>query len=198
MKLTCLWVVVFCSMILAWSGCTTDQADGPAKGTNQPCRLDELHLGDLVTITFSDLPGGVVLPESKARIKEDGTLTLPMNLSVLAAGRSLGVVEKEIVDLYVPKWYRQLSVTLKTEEKWYSVGGEVKQPGRQAYLGPTTVLRAIQSCGDFTDFAQRKKVELHRANGQREIVDCKKARTNSKYDLPVCPGDAIIVPRRLM
>jgi len=119
-------------------------------------------------------------------------------LSVLAAGRSLGVVEKEIVDLYVPKWYRQLSVTLKTEEKWYSVGGEVKQPGRQAYLGPTTVLRAIQSCGDFTDFAQRKKVELHRANGQREIVDCKKARTNSKYDLPVCPGDAIIVPRRLM
>lgn len=72
----------------------------------------------------------------------------------------------------------------------------MKSAARQIYVGSTTVLRAITSCGDFTEFANRRKVEIIRANGQREVMDCNKARKDpSKYDRPICPGDAIFVPR---
>ncbi|MBI5383366.1 MAG: SLBB domain-containing protein [Verrucomicrobia bacterium] len=160
-----------------------------------PCAVDELHPGDMVTVTFSDLaPPGI--PELRARVKEDGTITLPMNKSVVVTRKTIGMLEKEVVTNYVPHIYKQLTATIKAEDRNYSVGGEVKFPARQQYLGPTTVLRAIQSCGDFTDFASRKKVELMGADGSRIIVDCIKARKDSRYDVPVCPGDAINVPRR--
>jgi len=190
--------MLLCLAALLGGGCASDRSEmsGGKAATTNPCSLDELRPGDLVTITYSDLPPQAQIPEGKVRVKDDGTLSLPLNLSVLAAGKKIGVLEKEIVALFVPKYYQQLSVTLKTEDRFYSVGGEVKTAGRQVYLGPTTVLRAIQSCGDFTDFARRAKVELHRTTGQVLIVDCNKARKNPKLDLPVCPGDSVIVPRR--
>ena len=69
-------------------------------------------------------------------------------------------------------------------------------PGRQPYLGPTTVLRAIASCGDFTDFAKKQKVRLTHANGKSVIVNCIKAQDHPELDPPVYPGDRIHVPRR--
>jgi protein involved in polysaccharide export with SLBB domain len=182
--------------VLLWCGCATSKPPGGGRAAAKPCSLDELRPGDMVTITFSDLPAMATPPEQKVRVKEDGTLSLPLNQSVTAATKSIAVVEKEIVALYVPKFYRQLSVTVKTDDRWYSVGGEVKSPGRQVYLGPTTVLRAIQGAGDFTDFAKRSGVRIHRADGRLEIIDCKKAIKNPKFDVPICPGDAINVPRR--
>jgi protein involved in polysaccharide export with SLBB domain len=60
-----------------------------------------------------------------------------------------------------------------------------------------TVLKAIQAAGDFTDFGKKSKVEVIRANGHKEKpVDCYKAIKNPKLDLPIFPGDQVIVPRR--
>jgi protein involved in polysaccharide export with SLBB domain len=86
---------------------------------------------------------------------------------------------------------------VKPGERFYTVGGEVVAKSRQLYVGQTTVLRAIVSCGDFTEFANKRKVEIIRADGTREVMDCVKARKNPKFDRPVCPGDAIFVPRSL-
>ena len=183
-----------CLLALLVAGCATDGGDRGGDSKPKPCILDELRAGDMVTITYSDVPPPGI-PEQKVRIKDDGTISLPQNLSVLAAGKKVGVVEKEIVQL-LRKYYNQISVSIQPSERWYSVGGEVKSPGRIAYWGDTTVVRAIQSCGDFTDYAQRTKVLIHRANGQLEIVNCKKAIGNPKFDVQICPGDAILVPRR--
>ena len=79
----------------------------------------------------------------------------------------------------------------------FYVGGEVKNQGRISYIGPITVLKAIQSAGDFTDFAQRKRVKLTRLNGKTETINCIKAREDPRLDLPVFPGDTIHVPRRI-
>jgi protein involved in polysaccharide export with SLBB domain len=86
---------------------------------------------------------------------------------------------------------------VKPDQRFYSVGGEVYQKGRQLYIGKTTVLRAIASCGDFTEFANRRKVEITRADGRREIMDCKAALRDPRLDRPICPGDHINVPRSL-
>jgi protein involved in polysaccharide export with SLBB domain len=80
----------------------------------------------------------------------------------------------------------------------FYVGGEVNKPGVFQYLGETTVTKAIQSAGDFTNFANRGKVWLIRASGERIKVNCNKALENPSLDLPVYPGDQIQVVRRLL
>lgn len=181
--------------LLVLAGCVTDPNPNIA---NVPCSSDELQVGDLITVTFADLPPEKAVPDHKGRIMDDGTMNLPFIGSVKVAGKKAGAVQQDIHDRYVPRLYVQLTVTIKTEDRFYSVGGEVKAPGRQIHLGSTTLLKAIQSCGDFTEFANQRKVEIIRANGDRIIVDCKKARKEpKKYDVPICPGDSIHVPKSL-
>jgi protein involved in polysaccharide export with SLBB domain len=116
--------------------------------------------------------------------------------SVLAKGKTSGELQKEIQDKYVPKYYQRLVVTVKSMDSFYTVGGEVKMPGRQPWVGELTVTQGIQSAGDFTDFANKKKVQLVRANGTKIVVNCIKALENPNLDPKVLPGDKITVPRR--
>ena len=155
-----------------------------------------IRVGDSITITFADLPPNVLIPESRMRLAEDGNITLHMNFTVKAAGKTARQLEQEIRTLYVPKLYNYMTVTVKTEERFYFVGGEVKNPNRQMYFGPITVLRAIDTAGGFTDFANRGKIEITRQNGEKIKVEWKKAVKNPKLDPEVFPNDQIIVHRR--
>lgn len=184
-------VGAFLSLMLA--GCLTD---GPAGGTHFPSGPidDVFQVGESVTVTLTDMPNPP--PDHKDRIKENGTINLPLVGSVKAAGKKRADLEKEIHDLYVPRFYTRATAIVKPEERYYWVDGDVKTPSRQPYLGETTVLRAIASGGGFTDFAKRSKVQLTRASGGRPItVDCNKALRDPSKDLPVYPGDKIYVPR---
>ena len=91
----------------------------------------------------------------------------------------------------------RLTVTVSSPQRVFYVGGEVKQPGRQLYVGETTVTKAIQAAGDFTDFANHKKVKLIRQNGEVVTVNCVKALQDPTSDPAVYPGDQIQVPRRI-
>ncbi|MEI9962810.1 MAG: polysaccharide biosynthesis/export family protein [Limisphaerales bacterium] len=174
--------------------------NGPVNGAEGDSPLNasavaHFQIGDTVIVTLSGPPDPIVPHEEP--IKEDGTITMPYIGSVQALGKTSGQLQKDIHDLYVPKYYNQLTVTVKSsQDRVYYVGGEVKQPGRQLYVGATTVTKAIQSVGDFTDFASHT-VYLIRANGQRIKINCDKALKNPSLDLPVYPGDQIQVPRRL-
>lgn len=154
----------------------------------------QLAKGDMVKITFSGIDP-IPLPHEE-QIKEDGTITLPLINAVKAEGKTAGELQKEIRDKYVPDYYKRLTVIVTTDRRVYYVQGQVRSSGRQEYIGPTTVLKAIASAGDFTDFADRKKVHLTRTDGKRITVDCIKAAKDSTYDLPVFPGDKIEVPMR--
>jgi protein involved in polysaccharide export with SLBB domain len=116
--------------------------------------------------------------------------------SIKAVGKTAGELQTEIHDLYVPQYYVRLTVTVKAGDLIYYVRGEVKSPGREIYVGETTVTKAIASAGDFTDFASHT-VSLIRANGEIIKVDVDKASDNSTLDLQVYPGDQIVVPRRI-
>jgi polysaccharide export outer membrane protein len=157
------------------------------------------HIGETVSVTFSGIAQEELqqMPPSNQTINEDGTISLPYIGSVRAAGKTPGELQNYIHDLYVPKYYVRLTVTLTSQDRVFYVGGEVKTPGRQLYIGATTVTKAIQSAGDFTDFANRSKVWLIHSDGQRVKINCKKALEDPSQDLPVFPGDQIQVPRRL-
>ncbi len=67
-------------------------------------------IGDLVVVNLSGLPE--TIPPHEERIKEDGTITLPYIGAVKAAEKTPGELQNEIHDLYVPKIYSHLTVTV--------------------------------------------------------------------------------------
>jgi polysaccharide biosynthesis/export protein VpsN len=180
---------------LSLTGCSSDQVILP-DDKNGPALAEvaHFHVGDTVTVIFSGLP---MNPDQHLEpIKEDGTITLPDIGKIPAVGKTAGELQNEIHDRYVPKFYTHLTVTVSTGDRVYYVRGEVKVPGRQLYVGETTVTRAITSAGDFTDFASHNNVLLIRSNGQRIKVNVDKVMDGKTVDPAVYPGDQIEVERR--
>jgi polysaccharide export outer membrane protein len=155
---------------------------------------DALRVGEFILIEFS----GVDNPPARheERIKLDGRITLPSIGPIEAAGHTRGELEDIIRNLYVPRFYRQLTVIVRNEGRFFYVGGQVRNPNRYEYLREMTVLKAIATAGDFTDFAKKTKVLVTRADGRKLTVNCIKAIRDQKLDLPLYPDDSIFVPRR--
>lgn len=155
-----------------------------------------LQAGDAIIVVYNDLP--TLTPSFEGEIRPDGTITLIENKTFQAAGKTVSELEKEIRKTYVPAYYRQMTVQvrLKDEKRLYSVGGEVRSPGPKMYLGNTTVLKAVQAAGDFTDFAAKTRVTVTRRDGKQIKVNCNKALRDPTLDVEVFPGDTIHVPRR--
>jgi len=155
-----------------------------------------LRAGDTLVISFSDLPPPGI-PPITTELGSDGKITLPFNIIVQAIGKTTRQLEQEIRSEYVPKYYRYLTITVKTDLRFFHVAGEVKVPAAIPYRGDTTVLRAIGAAGGFTDFAKRSKVLLTRPDGKKYTIDADKALRDQSKDLPVYPGDYVYVPKRL-
>lgn len=155
------------------------------------------QVGDQITVTFSDTMEPP--PPHEERIKEDGTITLPMIGAVRALGKTPGDLQKEIHEKYVPKYYLRLTITVKyqAQELSYSVLGEVRVSGPKSYLGVTTVTKAIGAAGGLTDYASKRKVWLTRANGTKIKINYTKAVKDPKSDPQVFPGDSINVERSI-
>jgi protein involved in polysaccharide export with SLBB domain len=170
-----------------------------AKGGNPVANAGNasiLQKGDMVTISFTDIPPPG-MPEFRQRIPDDGKLSLPLlDTSVQAAGKTGYQLEQELKGLYVPRYFVRLTVSVKSDERWYYVGGEVRTANRYPFSGEITVLRAIDTAGGFGDFANRKKIELRRANGQVHMLNQNDVLKNPQKDLPVFPNDQIIVHKR--
>lgn len=196
MKLFVTRPFAFGLLLAVWilNGCATPPPTVATPGTT-PADVAHFHVGETVNVSFSGTPS-LIEPHDEI-IKEDGTITLPLIGSVRAVGKTAGDLQKQIHDLYVPTYYVRLTVTVKPGDLIYYVRGEVRNPGRQLYVGQTTVTKAIASAGDFTDFAKHSNVLLIRANGQSIRVDCDEAQRNPAKDPPVYPGDQIVVSRSL-
>jgi len=147
-------------------------------------------------VSFGGLPSPVERHEEQ--IREDGYFNPPyLGRPIKAAEKSIGELQAELQKLYVPDYFKSATVTVRRQDSYFFVGGEVKNSGQKPYLTEMTVLKAIQAAGDFTDFSKKTKIQVIRANGHKEKpVNYNKAIVNPKLDLPIFPGDQIIVPKR--
>jgi polysaccharide export outer membrane protein len=195
----CLFCLLLPVLALGLAGCasTSNNIDvmAPPKSDDpgDPA-VAKLHVGDTITVQLEGLIE--IIPPHEESIKEDGTITLNLIGHVKAAGRTAGELQNAIHDAYVPAYYTHVTVTVKTGDRVFYVRGEVHNPGRQIYVGQITVTKAITSAGDFTDFANRKKVWLVRAGGQRFRLNCNDILDGTAPDPQVYPGDQIEVTRR--
>jgi protein involved in polysaccharide export with SLBB domain len=208
------WATAFAAVLiaLAITGCSSDSGQVPVysgdaglTGTNTNAmasapgfEAEVLQPGDSLTIVYSDTPAPLMPWEGE--VNPEGTVTLLQNKTFKVVGLTRSELEKQIRDYYVPRFYKQMTVTIKPKQdtRFYYVGGDVRSPGRQVYLSRITILKAIQSAGDFTDFAKKTKVQLTRSGATKPIiVNCVKALQNPALDLEIYPGDRIHVPRKL-
>jgi polysaccharide biosynthesis/export protein VpsN len=153
-----------------------------------------IRVGESFLVTFQDTV--TPIPPVDVLVKENGKITLIYMKEFQAAGKTVGELEKDIHDAYVPIMFKNLTPLISLKERWYYVEGEVKVPGRQVYLSKMTVLQAIATAGDFTDFARKGSVKLIRANGKVFTVDTVEAQRNPELDLEVFPDDRVHVRKR--
>jgi len=154
--------------------------------------------GNVLLITFGDLPQP--LPPFDQKVKDDGSITLIYNKVFQAAGKRTGDLEKEIRDFYVPAYFINLTVVVRIsgDTRSYYVDGEVRAGGQRPYISSITVSKAIAAAGGFTDFANKRKVKLIRADGRKQIINCNQVLDHPELDPQVYPDDKIHVPRRLL
>ncbi|HNQ91022.1 MAG TPA: polysaccharide biosynthesis/export family protein [Verrucomicrobiota bacterium] len=194
-------------LALVLAGCYTPSEPGGQAPAAQPAPvvaapagssligIDNIRVGDKLEVLFTDIPDSP--PGMLAVVREDGTITLPFGVTVLAKGKKAGDLQEEIRKEYVPKYYVRLTVTVKPQERVFYVGGCVRRPDRYVFVGEITLLGAIRVAGDFTEFAKRTEVTVTRADGTTLTIDCKKAIKNPRYDIPIYPGDSVHVPQRI-
>jgi len=201
-------VVLLLALAFAAAGCASTHGSDPlgleAASTNGnqakmvaivPDTGSTLRVGDYISISFTDVPpiASQQFKDQKIRIPDDGMITLPYNVKVQAKGKTIPELEADIRVKYVPGLFQNFTAIVTPQERVYYVGGQVRAPGRQPYIGEVTVLRAIETAGGFTDFARRSNIEVRRQNGTVQRVNWNKINQNPKLDLQIFPNDYIIV-----
>ncbi len=191
-------LVAFSCLVMFLTGCKTTPKsnDGSEADKKTVDDSDEIRVGDLLKITFRGTVS-TLIPEHEDRVSVHGYINLPQIGQVKAAGKDRIELQKEITELYLP-YYKHLTVTIAPDQRFFYVNGEVKKVDRHFYAGELSVLGAISAAGGFTDFADKTKVRLIRADGTIEIINCKKALDNpGELNIEVLPGDTINVPMRI-
>src|SRR5437016_4248411 len=106
-------------LLLGLTGCETTRPNSGTtqRGTPPNGESTETRFfpGDRLTIEFD---AGLPTPW-KQDVREDGSITLPYNKSIVAAGKRKGDLEEAIRDIYVPNILRRLTVNVRTEDRSY-------------------------------------------------------------------------------
>ncbi len=107
------------------------RAPAPRPGNPLPDSTDILRVGEKIQVLLADLPTGII--GADLTISEDGKITLHLDQTFQAAGKTRSKLETEIRARYVPNFYTKMTVTVKQEERFVYVGGFVKQPAGGAH-----------------------------------------------------------------
>lgn len=155
-----------------------------------------LKSGDPIIVYLRGIPGvqgGEQMIENI--VDENGDIELPFVSRVRVAGGTATEAQDVIRRAYIDqKIYRQLSVNVVIPARYYYIRGEVRQPGRYPQVGGVTLLQAVATAGGYTEFANRRKMEVLR--GEKKIpIDMQAIEKSPEMDRAVEPGDVIIVHR---
>jgi protein involved in polysaccharide export with SLBB domain len=184
---------------LIWAGCvSTPPAPPPPPPSPNASNISliPLQIGDSLTVYLTGTPGQAI-PPSEFVLSGAGHINLPLlDTNIPAIGKSPHELEQIIHDLYVPKYFTTISVTVTPGPRFFYVSGAINGAGvggKQLYTGYVTVLRAIATAGGFNDYAAQRRVQLTRQDGKIYYINCKKALKDPSLDLEVLPGDKIYV-----
>jgi polysaccharide export outer membrane protein len=175
------------------AGTTSLKAQQPAKVIAVP-----IAPGDLLEITVFDAPELT----QQVRVGADGKVQLALIGSTQIAGltgqKAAELIARELRD---HNFFRQPQVNVLVKEssgQSVSVMGEVQHPGVYQVLGTRSLLDVISQAGGLTNVADSRITIKHRM-GMEESVKVKlkndDAQTSLANDVPIYPGDLVMIPR---
>jgi polysaccharide export outer membrane protein len=157
-----------------------------------------LRAGDELSVRIDAGPPGA--PQSSTpsdvTIDEDGYISLALVGRIKAAGLTSSELAEHIQANYVPRYYVRCTATVMVAQRFYYVGGEVRNPNRFLWSEDTSLLKAISTAGGFTDYANRRKVQLVHGKDSQEY-DAEDLQRSPSKDVAIRPGDTITVPRSI-
>ncbi|MGO9127650.1 MAG: polysaccharide biosynthesis/export family protein [Terriglobales bacterium] len=156
-----------------------------------------ISAGDLLDVSVFDTPE----LSSKIRVDHDGNITLPvggeLQVKDLTAEEAAAAVQKRLLDKDIIKDPHVSVFILEYATQGVTVLGEVKTPGVYPVLGARSLFDFISAAGGLTPTAANTAAIMHRGQpGKQDVVrlsnDPAKA---AAANLPIEPGDTILVPR---
>jgi len=161
---------------------------------------DLIRVGDKITVRLTGVPDanneGYII---EMQVPASGDISVPLikDRSFHVVGRTPSDVATEIMETYkAEKIYTSPVVTIVQEERFVSVGGDVRNPMRVLYTPDLTLTGAINAAGGFTEYAKRGAVRVLR--GQQVMqIDANAAAKSPGSDPLLRPGDQVYVPRTM-
>jgi protein involved in polysaccharide export with SLBB domain len=155
-----------------------------------------LRVGDTFELRLSGVPASQVAQVGGSfTIDAEGTV----NLAYIGKIRAVDMTPSQLQST-IEKAYRDaeiftrptITVFMQAAGRFVNISGEVKSPRRINYTPDLTLLKALTDAGDFTEFADRKKVRVLRGN-EVIVVDVKRIQQDPSQDIKLLPGDQIII-----
>jgi polysaccharide export outer membrane protein len=134
-------------------------------------------------------------------VRPDGKISLALVNDLQAAGLTPMELSSAITDRlkeFVSE-PRVAVIVVRVNARQIFVVGEVKRAGAYPLVPAMTVLDALSTSGGLTPFAKRKKIYIVRTRDGKQVTipfDYKQAVAgrHPEKDLPLNPGDKIVVP----
>lgn len=157
-----------------------------------------LRQGDALEIRLTGVPSEEIQQFTAVyTIDDSGAINLPYIGYQKAVGllpnQLQAAVEKKLKDdeIYT---HPTITVVVQAGQRFISLGGSVRSPGRIPYSADLTLMSAINAAGGFNDFADPKRIRLVH-EGKAQVIDTRKIRKDLTLDVKVFPGDQIEVPQ---
>lgn len=204
------WPRFLVALVLAWllaacasSGGIPDAAYGktlPAPDTTSASGAYEgatdyrIGAQDLLEISVF----GVQELSKTVRVNSNGQISLPLVGGVMAGGKTIPVLEKDLAAKFSDGYLQNPQVSVFVKEftsQRITLEGAVKKPGIYPITGKTSLLQAIAMAEGLTDLADLGGVVVFRqVNGERMAAafDMRDVRSGRSAD-PQVYGDDIIV-----
>jgi len=134
-------------------------------------------------------------------IRPDGRFSFPLVGDVIAAGKSVAEVQKEIADSlarFIPEAVLTITVRAASGNKIYVIG-QVQKPGQYVVNPMVDVMQALSIAGGMTPFAAVNDIlVLRRDAGRQQTLtfkfgDVSRGR-NLEQNIMLRPGDVVVVP----
>ena len=152
--------------------------------------------GDLLHLKVLEAPD----LEQTTRVSDAGTLTLILGGKVQVAGltpaEAAVAIERALVEGHYVLTPHVSVTTEQTATENVTILGQVRTPGSYPIATPRPILDVLALAGGLNDLAQRKvTIQRHASKERVDYVLSNSANAALDANVPVYPGDTVLVPK---